>query len=88
MPMPVKTWTLGPMLLIALSTAAADSPSPRPTPPPAPPPSSSSSSAPDMALLEFLGSVETDGNSGQAVLTEIDTALLPESPETPRHEKK
>jgi len=76
------------MLLIALSTAAADSPSPRPTPPPAPPPSSSSSSTPDMALLEFLGSVETDSNSGQAVLTEIDTALLPESPETPRHEKK
>ena len=84
--MPVKPWMLGTMLLIALSTAAADSPSPRPTPPPAPPPSSSS--APDMALLEFLGSVETDSNSGQAVLTEIDTALLPESPETPRHEKK
>jgi len=41
-----------------------------------------------MGLIEFLGSVETDGNSGQAVLTEIDTALLPESPETPRHEKK
>jgi len=76
------------MLLIALSTAAADSLSPRPAPPPTPPPSSSSSSAPDMALLEFLGSVETDSNSGQAVLTEIDTALLPESPETPRHEKK
>ncbi len=75
------------MLLIALSTAAADSLSPRQTPPPAPPPSSSSS-APDMALLEFLGSVETDSNSGQEVLTEIDTALLPESPETPRHEKK
>jgi hypothetical protein len=87
MPMPVKPWTLGPMLLIALSTAAADSPSSRPTPPPAPP-SSSSSPAPDMALLEFLGSVETDSNSGQDVLTEIDTALLPESPETPRHEKK
>lgn len=77
------------MLLSALSSAMADSPSPRPTPPPAPPASSSSSSAaPDMALLEFLGSVETDSNSGQAVLTEIDTALLPESPETPRHEKK
>jgi len=87
--MPVKPWTLGPMLLIALSTAAADSPSPRPAPPPAPPPSSSSSTAsPDMALLEFLGSVETDSDSGQAVLTEIDTALLPDSPETPRHEKK
>ena len=41
-----------------------------------------------MALLEFLGSVETDNNSGEDVLTEIDTALLPESPETPRHEKK
>jgi hypothetical protein len=86
MPMPVKPWTLGPMLLIALSTAAADSPSPPPTPP-APTPSSSAA-APDMALLEFLGSVETDSNSGQAVLTEIDTALLPESPETPRHENK
>ena len=84
MPMPAKSWTLGPMLLIALSTAVADSPSPHPAPPSPPP----SSSAPDMGLIEFLGSVETDGNSGQAVLTEIDTALLPESPETPRHEKK
>ncbi|HYA38091.1 MAG TPA: hypothetical protein VEI74_07475 [Candidatus Methylomirabilis sp.] len=88
MPMPVNSWTLGPMLLLALSTAAADSPSPQPAPPSPPRSSSSSSSAPDMGLIEFLGSVETDGNSGQAVLTEIDTALLPESPETPRHEKK
>jgi hypothetical protein len=72
------------MLLLALSGAAADTPSPPPTPP-AP---RSSTAAPEMALLEFLGSVETDSNSGQAVLTEIDTALLPELPETPRHENK
>lgn len=87
MPMPVKSWTLGLMQLIALSTAVADSLSSRPAPPLAPPPSSSAST-PDMALLEFLGSVEADNNSGEDALTEIDTALLPDSPETPRHEKK
>ena len=72
------------MLMIALSTAAADSPSSQP--PPAPPPSTPS--APDMALLEFLGSVETDSNAGEDILTEIDTALIPELPETPRHEDR
>jgi len=41
-----------------------------------------------MGLIEFLGSIETDSNSGQDILTEIDTALLPKSPETPHHEKK
>lgn len=39
-----------------------------------------------MDLLEFLGSVETDDNSGQEVLTAIDTGLLPDVPEEPTHD--
>lgn len=75
------------MLLIALSTATADSLPPQQTPPPAPP-ASSSSSTPDMGLIEFLGSVETDDNSGNDILTAIDTGLLPDVPEEPPHEPK
>ncbi len=41
-----------------------------------------------MDLLEFLGSVDTDGNSGQEVLTAIDTELLPDAPEDPTHDAK
>lgn len=44
--------------------------------------------APDMDLIEFLGSVETDGASGTDVLTAIDTGLLPVLPEEPPHETK
>ena len=36
---------------------------------------------PEMNLIEFLGSIETDGTSGTEVLTAIDTELLPELPE-------
>ena len=41
---------------------------------------------PDMNLIEFLGSVETDGASGTEVLTAIDTGLLPELPEELHYE--
>lgn len=41
---------------------------------------------PDMDLLEFLGSLETDNVSGTEVLTVIDTDLLPDSPEEPLYE--
>ncbi|GAB4508832.1 MAG: hypothetical protein Tsb0026_08050 [Sulfuricaulis sp.] len=37
--------------------------------------------APDMDLIEFLGSLETKGDSGKEVLTAIDTSLLPDLPE-------
>ena len=43
---------------------------------------------PDMNLIEFLGSVETDGSSATEVLTAIDTGLLPELPEELPHETK
>ena len=43
---------------------------------------------PDMDLLEFLGSLETDNTSGTEVLTAIDTGLLPDLPEEPPHETK
>ena len=36
---------------------------------------------PDMELIEFLGSLETRGDSGKEVLTAIDTGLLPDLPE-------
>ncbi|MCR4299386.1 MAG: hypothetical protein NUV75_11685 [Gallionella sp.] len=42
--------------------------------------------APDMELLEFLGSIETQGSTGKDVLTAIDTGLLPDLPEEPPHE--
>jgi len=78
------------MLLMTMNTAMADKTSaPPPTPPTPPPPvspASASSSSPDMDLLEFLGSVETEGNSGQEVLTAIDTGLLPDAPEEPTHD--
>ena len=45
-------------------------------------------SAPDMELLEFLGSIETQGSSGKDVLSAIDTGLLPDLPEEPPHETK
>jgi hypothetical protein len=44
-------------------------------------------SAPDMELIEFLGSLDIQGNSGKEVLTAIDTGLLPDFPEEPAHEK-
>jgi len=44
--------------------------------------------APDMDLLEFLGSIETQSSSGKDVLSAIDTALLPDLPEEPPHETK
>jgi hypothetical protein len=44
---------------------------------------------PDMALLEFLGSIETQSSSGKDVLSTIDIALLPELPqEEPPHDAK
>ncbi|MDO8704432.1 MAG: hypothetical protein Q7J84_05725 [Sulfuricaulis sp.] len=43
---------------------------------------------PDMNLIEFLGSVETDAASGTEVLTAIDTELLPELPEELPYETK
>lgn len=44
--------------------------------------------APDMELLEFLGSIETQGSTGKDVLSAIDTGLLPDLPEEPSHEAK
>ena len=44
--------------------------------------------APDMDLIEFLGSVETEGASVAEVLTAIDAGLLPDLPEEPPHETK
>jgi len=41
-----------------------------------------------MGLLEFLGSIETQSNSGKDVLSAIDTELLPDLPEEPPHETK
>ena len=44
---------------------------------------------PDMGLLEFLGSIETQSSSGKDVLSAIDIALLPELPEEePPHDTK
>ncbi len=42
--------------------------------------------APDMDLIEFLGSIETQGSTGKDVLSAIDTGLLPDLPEEPPHE--
>lgn len=42
--------------------------------------------AADMELIEFLGSLETQGDSGKEVLTAIDTGLLPDLPEEPPYE--
>lgn len=36
---------------------------------------------PDMELIEFLGSLETQSDSGKEILTAIDAGLLPEWPE-------
>jgi hypothetical protein len=46
--------------------------------------------APDMGLIEFLGSVDVGTKSASAteVLTAIDTELLPDLPEEPPHETK
>lgn len=41
---------------------------------------------PDMELIEFLGSLETQGNSGKEILTAIDTGLLPDLPEEPPYD--
>jgi hypothetical protein len=37
--------------------------------------------AADMELIEFLGSLETKGDSGKEVLSAIDAGLLPDLPE-------
>ena len=42
---------------------------------------------PDIELIEFLGSLETKGDSGKEVLTAIDTGLLPELPEEPPYDE-
>lgn len=42
---------------------------------------------PDMELIEFLGSLDTQGNSGKEVLTAIDTGLLPDLPEEPPYDE-
>ena len=42
---------------------------------------------PDMELIEFLGSLETPGDSGKEILTAIDTGLLPELPEEPPYDE-
>ena len=42
--------------------------------------------APDMDLIEFLGSLETKGGSGTEILTAIDTGLLPDLPEEPPYD--
>ena len=42
---------------------------------------------PDMELIEFLGSLETRGDSGKEVLTAIDTGLLPDLPEEPPYDE-
>ncbi len=74
-------------MLMAMNTAVADkTPAAAQTPSPTSTPASAASSSPDMDLLEFLGSVETDGDSGQEVLTAIDTGLLPDAPEEPPHD--
>ena len=46
--------------------------------------------APDMDLLEFLGSVDVDTKnaSGTEILSAIDIGLLPDLPEEPPHETK
>ena len=41
----------------------------------------------DMDLIEFLGSLETKGDSGKEILTAIDTGLLPELPEEPPYDE-
>ena len=43
--------------------------------------------APDMDLIEFLGSLDTQSNSGKEVLTAIDTGLLPDLPEEPPYDE-
>ena len=43
--------------------------------------------AADMELIEFLGSLETQGDSGKEVLTAIDTGLLPDLPEEPPYDE-
>lgn len=41
----------------------------------------------DMELIEFLGSLETRGDSGKEVLSAIDTGLLPDLPEEPPYDE-
>lgn len=43
--------------------------------------------AADMELIEFLGSLETPGDSGKEVLSAIDAGLLPDLPEEPPHDE-
>lgn len=43
--------------------------------------------APDMDLIEFLGSLETKDDSGKEVLTAIDAGLLPDLPEEPPYDE-
>jgi hypothetical protein len=69
--MPSDLRVAGFMLLISLAATAAESPPP-----------------PDMNLIEFLGSVDAGTKSASVteVLTDIDTDLLPDSPEEPLYE--
>lgn len=41
----------------------------------------------DMELIEFLGSLETKGDSGKEVLGAIDAGLLPDLPEELSHDE-
>lgn len=43
--------------------------------------------ASDMELIEFLGSLETDSDSGREILTAIDAGLLPDLPEEPSNDE-
>ena len=43
--------------------------------------------AADMELIEFLGNLETKGDSGKEVLSAIDTGLLPDLPEEPPYDE-
>lgn len=42
--------------------------------------------APAMELIEFLGSLATDSDSGKEILIAIDAGLLPELPEEPSND--
>ncbi|MHB8622167.1 MAG: hypothetical protein ACYC9J_12225 [Sulfuricaulis sp.] len=83
--MPAERCVLGCLLLVSFAAGAANQP------PPAPSPKvvvATNQQPPDMALIEFLGSVETDSSSGKDVLNAIDTELLADLPEKPPHENK
>ncbi|MHB8743339.1 MAG: hypothetical protein ACYC9L_09445 [Sulfuricaulis sp.] len=82
--MPAERRVLGCLLLFSFAATAAN----QPPPPPPKVAVATNQQPPDMALIEFLGSVETDSSSGKDVLNAIDTELLPDLPEKPPHEHK